>query len=178
MLCTVAPTENGRAIGDNDRGAAAPGTDDDDQRLVSIGRLAELSGVSSRTIRYYEELEIIPHPPRSPGGTRRYPEDFRFYLEGALALKELGFSLDEIRLLGRLALGQPLSETERAQTSEIVSSNMVRLDRRIRILERLRRVLANEQGNGQQPDEERLKRFAAILRDSDEDGPETSSDGK
>lgn len=127
-----------------------------------------MTGVSSRTIRYYEELGLIPQPPRSAGGTRRYPEEFRFYLEGALALKELGFSLDEIRLLGRLALGQPLSERERVQTSEIVSSNMIRLDRRIRILERLRQVLANEREDGHASEEDRLVSLAAILSDEDQ----------
>ncbi|MGH9003457.1 MAG: MerR family transcriptional regulator, partial [Acidimicrobiia bacterium] len=77
--------------------------------LLSIGQLAELTGVSSRTIRYYEELGILPPPSRSPGGTRKYTQDYVFYVEGALALKELGFRLEEIELIGRIALGQAVS---------------------------------------------------------------------
>lgn len=142
---------------------APPGSDDD--RLLSIGQLAEQAGVSSRTIRYYEQRGILPQPPRSSGGTRRYPPQYRFYLDGALALKELGFSLDEIQLLGRLALGQDLSAHERAETSTIVNSNMERLERRIRILERLHEVMANEGHDGQRFDGERLSSLTAILRE-------------
>jgi DNA-binding transcriptional MerR regulator len=43
---------------------------DDTASLVSIGQLAKEAGVSSRTIRYYEELGILPEPRRSPGGSR------------------------------------------------------------------------------------------------------------
>src|SRR3984957_20425154 len=42
---------------------------------VSIGHLAKAAGVSSRTIRYYEELGILPEPRRSPRGTRKYPKE-------------------------------------------------------------------------------------------------------
>lgn len=134
--------------------------------LLSIGQLAKQANVSSRAIRYYEELGILPHPPRSPGGTRRYPPEYRFYLEGALALKEVGFTLDEIRLLGRLALGQPLTPEERQQTQEIVSENMRWLERKIRILQRLRRVLVNDQHGEHRSEDERLSSLAEILRDA------------
>src|SRR5262245_12233239 len=82
--------------------ASAPG--DDDDKELSIGQLAELTDVSTRTIRYYEELGILPTPPRTPGRTRRYPREYIFYVEGAKALKQLGFGLDEIAELGRFAL--------------------------------------------------------------------------
>src|SRR5262245_37697277 len=71
---------------------------------LSIGELAELTSVSTRTIRYYEELGILPTPPRTPGGTRRYPREYVFYVEGAKTLKQLGFGLEEIAELGRFAL--------------------------------------------------------------------------
>jgi DNA-binding transcriptional MerR regulator len=119
---------------------------DSDDELISIGRLAAETGVSSRTIRYYEELGILPKPPRSPGGTRKYPREYRFYIEGALALKELGFTLDEIRLLGRMALGRPMSQKQRAEAAAIVAGHMGALEHKIRVLSRLRDVL-NEYGS-------------------------------
>src|SRR5689334_22226890 len=94
------------------RNGSAPTTS---QRLLSIGELAQMTGVSRRTIRYYEELGILPEPPRSAGGTRKYPEEYRFYIEGALSLKQVGFNLDEVRLIGRLALGARLTAAERAK---------------------------------------------------------------
>ena len=82
---------------------------EDTTGLVSIGQLAKAAGVSSRTIRYYEELGILPEPRRSPGGTRKYPREYRGYIDTALALKDLGFRLEEIKPLARLALGRSVS---------------------------------------------------------------------
>jgi DNA-binding transcriptional MerR regulator len=131
--------------------------------LLSIGQLAALTGVSSRTIRYYEELGILPQPRRSPGGTRKYTQDYRFYVEGALALKELGFRLEEIELIGRVALGQPVSAEQRAQVAELVRENMRTLEHKIKVLNRLREILLAETKVGADLGGEHLARFADIL---------------
>lgn len=115
-----------------------------DDDLLSIGQLAELTGVSSRTIRYYEELGILPEPLRSPGGTRKYTRDHRFYVEGALALKDLGFRLEQITLIGRIALGEEVSADERARVAELIRLNMSGLEHRIKVLNRLREILIDE----------------------------------
>lgn len=112
--------------------------------LLSIGQLAAMTGVSSRTIRYYEELGILPEPHRSPGGTRKYTRDHRFYVEGALALKDLGFRLEEIELIGRIALGEVVSTEERAGVAELVRVNMSALEHKIKVLHRLREILLDE----------------------------------
>jgi DNA-binding transcriptional MerR regulator len=78
----------------------------DDSALVSIGQLARAAGVSSRTIRYYEELGILPEPRRSPGGTRKYPKEYGGYIAAALALKDLGFRLEEVKPIAKLAVGE------------------------------------------------------------------------
>ncbi len=112
--------------------------------LMTIGELASLAGVSPRTIRYYEGLGIVPEPRRSPGGTRRYSKDYQFYIEGALALKDLGFSLEEIQLIGRMALGRPMGVRQRQHVSGVVAQRTRALEHRIKVLERLRTVLADE----------------------------------
>ncbi|MGH9038275.1 MAG: MerR family DNA-binding transcriptional regulator [Acidimicrobiia bacterium] len=112
--------------------------------LLSIGQLAQLTGVSSRTIRYYEELGILPEPHRSPGGTRKYTREHRFYVEGALALKDLGFRLEEIELIGRIALGEQIPAEQRARVAELVRGNMAALEHRIKVLHRLREILLDE----------------------------------
>ena len=117
----------------------------DNAAFMSVGQLAAVTKVSSRTIRYYEELDILPPPPRSPRGTRKYPPEYRFYVEGALALKELGFSLDEIRLLGRLALGRPMSESDRGVTKEVLRAKTSTLERRIKVLQRLRDLVRDQE---------------------------------
>jgi DNA-binding transcriptional MerR regulator len=112
--------------------------------LLSIGALARATGVSQRTIRYYEELGILPPPHRSSGGTRRYPADYKFYIEGALMLKDLGFSLEEIKLVGRLGLGARLTAPQRKQALSVIDKKMQALEHRIQVLERLHRLLQLE----------------------------------
>lgn len=125
----------------NDKdGSPAGGSD---ARTLSTGQLAAATGVSSRTIRYYEELGILPAPTRTGGGSRRYPPEYQFYIEGALALKEIGFSLGEVRLVGQVGLRRDLSERESEQLNEILRRRGSSLERRIRVLQLLREVLQN-----------------------------------
>jgi DNA-binding transcriptional MerR regulator len=100
-------------------------TMEDSAEMVSIGQLARDAGVSSRTIRYYEELGILPEPRRSAGGTRKYPREYGDYLAATLALKELGFRLDELRPLARLAAGRPVSASQREAAARLIG---IRID--------------------------------------------------
>jgi DNA-binding transcriptional MerR regulator len=111
---------------------------EDTAGLVSIGQLAKAAGVSSRTIRYYEELGILPEPRRSPGGTRKYPREYRGYIDTALALKDLGFRLDEIKPLARLALGRSVSVGQRDVAARLVDDRIESLARQVALLRRLR----------------------------------------
>ncbi|MEV0181646.1 MerR family DNA-binding transcriptional regulator [Streptomyces sp. NPDC050625] len=101
---------------------------------LSIGELAEQTKVSTRTIRYYEELGILPPPERTEGGTRRYPRDYIFYVEGARTLKQLGFGLEEIAELGKFALTGAQASS---RTQAILQEKLSELDHRIRVLTRL-----------------------------------------
>src|SRR5207244_863287 len=42
------------------------------QGAVRIGQLSTLSGTSAKTIRYYEDIGVLPAPPRTAGGYREY----------------------------------------------------------------------------------------------------------
>ena len=61
-----------------------------------IGEIAKLSGLSLRTIRYYEEESLIKAS-RTDGGQRWYRDEDLVYLRRIIELKGLGFSLSEIR---------------------------------------------------------------------------------
>jgi MerR family transcriptional regulator, repressor of the yfmOP operon len=70
-------------------------------RRLRIGEVAELTGTTPRTIRYYEEVGLLPVAPgRERGAHRLYePEDVE-RLRELLSLKELlGLSLEELREL-------------------------------------------------------------------------------
>jgi DNA-binding transcriptional MerR regulator len=121
-------------------------TIDEASGLVSIGQLAKAAGVSSRTIRYYEELGILPEPHRSSGGTRKYPREYCGYIETALALKELGFRLEEVRPLARIALGRAVSPLQRARATQLVEDRIQALDRQVAMLRRLRESVNGADG--------------------------------
>jgi DNA-binding transcriptional MerR regulator len=75
---------------------------------LRIGEAAARVGVSSRTLRYYEELGLLTPSGRTPGGARRYTDEDIARLEHIRELQELmGFNLEEIlevvRIEDRLA---------------------------------------------------------------------------
>ncbi|GAA0598375.1 MerR family transcriptional regulator [Virgibacillus siamensis] len=63
----------------------------------SIGKLAEMSRVSVRTLRYYNEIGILQPAEISTGGHRYYDSDSIIKLQYILTLKEIGFNLDRIK---------------------------------------------------------------------------------
>jgi DNA-binding transcriptional MerR regulator len=77
-------------------------------RRLRIGEVAQLTGTTPRTIRYYEELGLLPAAlGREPGAHRVYePEDVE-RLREVLRLKELlGVSLEELRELAAAELAR------------------------------------------------------------------------
>ncbi len=72
---------------------------------LSRGTLAKQSGVNIETIRYYENIELMPDPMRSEGGHRLYNETHLQRLSFIRRCRELGFTLKEIRGLLKLVDG-------------------------------------------------------------------------
>lgn len=64
--------------------------------MFTIGQVAELTGVSSYTLRYYEKIGLLPPPKRNSGGIREYSDlDIRF-VHFLNSLKKTGMSLEDI----------------------------------------------------------------------------------
>ena len=78
---------------------------------ITIGRLAEEAGVHFETIRYYQRLGLMPTPARPHGSVRRYGMDAISRLRFIKRAQGLGFSLDEVRLLLELSVGEHCAET-------------------------------------------------------------------
>jgi MerR family mercuric resistance operon transcriptional regulator len=76
-----------------------------------IGALAEDTGVHVETIRYYQNLGLMPKPTRARGSVRRYGEDAAKRLRFIKRAQGLGFSLDEVKLLLDLAEGEHCEQT-------------------------------------------------------------------
>jgi MerR family transcriptional regulator, repressor of the yfmOP operon len=66
---------------------------------LRIGQVAERTGTTPRTIRYYEEIGLLPAAPgREPGSHRLYDEGDVERLQELLSLRDLlGISLEELR---------------------------------------------------------------------------------
>jgi DNA-binding transcriptional MerR regulator len=77
--------------------------------LLQIGQVAERTGLSLRTIRFYEEEGLVVPTTRTDGGFRLYSDDDVARLEVIKRMKPLGFALEEMRellaLLGDLDAG-------------------------------------------------------------------------
>ena len=74
-------------------------------KLLRIGDLARLGGVTTRTLRYYEDLGLIQPSSRTAGRFRLYGNEQVKRLRSLLALKRAGLCLEEISECRRLARG-------------------------------------------------------------------------
>lgn len=71
--------------------------------VVRIGELAKQAGCPVETIRYYEEIQLLPPVGRSPNGYRHYSNKHRKWLLLILKSRALGFTQDQVRQLTGLA---------------------------------------------------------------------------
>lgn len=77
----------------------APPSDEPRRRLLQIGEVAELTGLSLRTIRHYDDAGVAPASGRSEGGFRLYADVDIERLELVKRMKALGLALDEMATL-------------------------------------------------------------------------------
>lgn len=68
-----------------------------EENYLFIGKLAKQTGISTKTIRYYEEINLLPKPKRAPNNYRIYSEDIFKRLNFIRKAKDLGFTLGEIK---------------------------------------------------------------------------------
>lgn len=80
---------------------------------LTIGQLAEGTGLSVSAIRYYEEIGLIPKALRRPSGHRVYGPDAHSVLALVRSFREFGFPIEQIRTLVSLSTNPqiPCDET-------------------------------------------------------------------
>jgi len=69
---------------------------------LRIGGLAERTGTNAPTIRYYEEIGLLPPAGRREGGQRCFDEEDVKRLTFIRRCREFGFSIDQVRTLASL----------------------------------------------------------------------------
>jgi DNA-binding transcriptional MerR regulator len=153
------PARETVAVMVTDRSATLLPTDEptSTDHLLRIGEVARRAGVSTRTLRYYQELGLIDPTGHSPGGNRRYSEDD---LARVMRIRELqlvmGFPLDRI--------GDVLSAEDRLDELRAETKRGVTTERRVEILREAMEL--NRHVRSQV--EERAAALEAFLGDLDE----------
>ncbi len=106
--------------------------------MLTIGTLAKKTGTKVQTIRYYEEIGLMPEPGRTAGGQRRYGEAELDRLAFVRHARQLGFPLEAIRELLQLS-----DEPDRPchEADEIARRQLKQVEQRMARLEALRTEL-------------------------------------
>lgn len=110
------------------------------EQTFAIGELAEELGITTRTIRFYEERGLIS-PARSEGNQRIYSRKDRGRLKLILRHRDGGFTLDELRELLDIYEVSPNADGQRKQfqrIQEILRKRMTEVEERIHTLSDLK----------------------------------------
>lgn len=73
------------------------------ERAYSIGRVSSVTGCKVETIRFYEQIGLLPEPERTNGNQRRYLTSHIDRLRFILHARDLGLPVEAIRELLKLA---------------------------------------------------------------------------
>lgn len=114
-----------------------------DAETFTIGDLAQELGVTTRTIRFYEERGLI-HPARSEGRQRVFSRRDRGHLKLILKHREAGFTLDEMKELLALydeAPGRAGAQRQLRRFREILARRLESVEAKLSTLEVLRERL-------------------------------------
>lgn len=72
-------------------------TNEDDNQIISIGELAKNIGVTTRTLRYWEEVGIIESEERADGANRGYSPYYVRRIKFIMKLKDMGLTIKEMQ---------------------------------------------------------------------------------
>lgn len=105
---------------------------------LSIQQACDRTGLSPRTVRYWEELGLLPGVRRKNGARRVYGNDELERLRFIRRLKALGLSLAEIKELNAVYAIGGSTQAMLQRLDDLLGSHLAGLDGRIRELSELR----------------------------------------
>ena len=108
------------------------------ENTMNIGALAKATGTKVETVRWYEQVGLLPAPTRTSGNYRSYDAAHLGRLSFIRRARDLGFSLDQVRALLDIA-GQQDQACEAVDV--IAREHLEEVDRKIADLQALRREL-------------------------------------
>ena len=105
---------------------------------LTIGKLAAATGTKVETVRYYEQIGLLPAPERSSGNYRTYEESHLRRLSFIRRARDLGFPIDQVRELMGLA---NLHDQPCAAVDALASQHRANIARKIADLNALAKEL-------------------------------------
>ncbi|MBI3711079.1 MAG: helix-turn-helix domain-containing protein [Proteobacteria bacterium] len=106
---------------------------------MSVGQLAERTGIKAETIRYYERIGLLPPSTRAANGHRHYAGDVVGRLIFVHRAREIGFTLDDVRALLHLADAR---EPSCARVHDIAAAHLGSVRSKLTDLQAVESVLA------------------------------------
>ena len=105
---------------------------------LTIGQVAERSGIGIETVRFYERKGLVEEPPRADSGYRQYPEDVVARIRFIRRAKELGFKLSEISQLLSLRVDPDTTCADVKKQTELTIADV---EEKIRVLQGIKTAL-------------------------------------
>jgi Cu(I)-responsive transcriptional regulator len=104
----------------------------------SIGDLANGTGTKVVTVRYYEQIGLLPMPSRTAGNYRTYSNEHIRRLRFIRRCRDLGFTIAQIRELLRLSSQK---NEACAEVDRVTAQHLIEIEQKISDLKRLAKVL-------------------------------------
>jgi DNA-binding transcriptional MerR regulator len=106
---------------------------------LTIAEVAERTGLTAYTLRYYERIGLIAAVPRAPGGQRRYASADMDLLDFLLRLRETGMSIQGMQAFVRLRNQGDASVGERR---EMLEEHLAEVQARVAALQQSMQALS------------------------------------
>ncbi len=115
-----------------------------EEETIRIGDLARRTGLTVRTLRYYEEFGLLESVKRVEGGVRVYTKEDERRLRFVQRLKVLGLTLQEMLELERLYRKECTNRAVLPKLVEMLDRHLAQIGSRIEALESLREQILRE----------------------------------
>lgn len=107
--------------------------------VFTIGALAKASGMTTPTIRYYEEIGLIPKARRSGSGQRYYEDADLSRLTFIRQCRDFGFGIEQVRVLLDLSISH---DRDCIETRDIAQAHLAEVQQKLAELQALEKRLA------------------------------------
>jgi Cu(I)-responsive transcriptional regulator len=107
---------------------------------MQIGQAAKASGISAKMIRHYEAIGLLPAAGRRDSGYRDYSNTELHKLQFIRRARDLGFSIDQIRMLLKLWSDRNRSNTE---VKALALAHVAELEEKVKHLREMSDVLSH-----------------------------------